>query len=716
MGRYSDTFHDHSQLYRLVMADLMHHFRLNPATANISTALQPTNLPSGYIGRLFLGRDEFLETLRQSLLGASHATAITQKAAVTGISGLGGIGKTHAAVAYADRHREHYTALLFASADTPEKLRSSLANLCGVLHLDEDGSLPPDEPTRMHAALDWLATHPGWLIIIDNVDDETAALAVQEKLGQLTAGHVLITSRIHGWSDQVENIDLSVLTPPAAADLLLQLTKRRLQDPAQDPAQALILANLLDGLPLAIHQAAGFINEGTLRLADYITRYQEEAADLLTWFSDLSIQYERPEKLAPRPVLITWKTSFEKLSQDDRFWLLVFSHFAPDPIPRFLLQPVEAATPELKALIRQAADAITHAGKYCLLTVSTTEPVFKIHRLVQQITRLQASEDECFTALEKAISLVFLAEPGNSVDVRSWPKWNPLQPHAAAICEHAQDSRPPQDLGGLLSVLGSLYYTKSLHGEAEKILSRALKIDRAAYGEDHPDVAICLNDLAQLLQATNRLAEAEPLMRDALRIDRAAYGEDHPEVAIDLNNLAQLLQATNRLAEAEPLMRDALRIDRAAYGEDHPNVASQLNNLARLLQDTNRLAEAEPLMRDALRIDRAAFGDDHPDVAIDLNNLATLLLATNRLTEVEPLMRDALRIDRAAYGEDHPNVANHLNNLATLLHATNRLAEAEPLMRDALRIFHASLGPEHPKTVTVSRNLDRLLAKMAAGE
>jgi len=402
MGRYSDTFHDHSQLYRLVLADLMHHFRLNPATENISTALQPANLPSGYIGRLFLGRDEFLETLRQSLLGASHATAITQKAAATGISGLGGIGKTHAAVAYADRHREHYTALLFASADTPEKLRSSLANLCGVLHLDENGSLPPDEPTRMHAALDWLATHPGWLLIIDNVDDETAALAVQEKLGQLTAGHVLITSRIHGWSDQVENIDLSVLTPPAAADLLLQLTKRRLQDPAQDPGKALILANLLDGLPLAIHQAAGFINEGTLRLADYITRYQEEAADLLTWFSDLSIQYERPEKLAPRPVLITWKTSFEKLSQDDRFWLLVFSHFAPDPIPRFLLQPVEAATPEQKALIRQAADAITHAGKYCLLTVSTTEPVFKIHRLVQQITRLQASEDECFTALEKA--------------------------------------------------------------------------------------------------------------------------------------------------------------------------------------------------------------------------------------------------------------------------------------------------------------------------
>ena len=46
-----------------------------------------------------------------------------------------------------------------------------------------------------------------------------------------------------------------------------------------------------------------------------------------------------------------------------------------------------------------------------------------------------------------------------------------------------------------------------------------------------------------------------------------------PHVAIRLNNLASLLQATNRLGEAEPLMRRALAIDEASYGPDHPNVA-----------------------------------------------------------------------------------------------------------------------------------------------
>ncbi|MFO0776824.1 MAG: tetratricopeptide repeat protein [Nitrospira sp.] len=48
-------------------------------------------------------------------------------------------------------------------------------------------------------------------------------------------------------------------------------------------------------------------------------------------------------------------------------------------------------------------------------------------------------------------------------------------------------------------------------------------------------------------------------------------------MATPLNNLAQLLQATNRLAEAEPLMKRALAIDETSYGPEHPKVAIRLN-------------------------------------------------------------------------------------------------------------------------------------------
>jgi hypothetical protein len=63
-------------------------------------------------------------------------------------------------------------------------------------------------------------------------------------------------------------------------------------------------------------------------------------------------------------------------------------------------------------------------------------------------------------------------------------------------------------------------------------------------------------------------------MRRALAIDEKSFGAEHPDVARDLNNLAQLLKATNRLAETEPLMRRALAIFVATLGADHPNSQS----------------------------------------------------------------------------------------------------------------------------------------------
>ncbi|MGH9971720.1 MAG: tetratricopeptide repeat protein [Pyrinomonadaceae bacterium] len=73
------------------------------------------------------------------------------------------------------------------------------------------------------------------------------------------------------------------------------------------------------------------------------------------------------------------------------------------------------------------------------------------------------------------------------------------------------------------------------------MIRRALSIDESSYGPDHPNVSRDLNNLTQLLQATNRLTEAEPLIRRALAIDEQSYGPEHPKVAIDLNYLVSCL-------------------------------------------------------------------------------------------------------------------------------------------------------------------------------
>ncbi len=338
--------------------------------------------------------------------------------------------------------------------------------------------------------------------------------------------------------------------------------------------------------------------------------------------------------------------------------------------------------------------------------------------------------------------------------MRSWNIWTPLAVHVDAVSRHADAVGLAEPTARLMNQLGLYWLNRGQYRIAEPLMRRALHIDELSFGNDHPKVATVLNNLAQMLKATNRLAEAEPLMRRALRIDELSFGNDHPNVAIPpqqpgaaasrhkppgrvraldapcpqdrrallrndhpnvarhLNNLAQLLQDSNRLAEAEPLMRRPCTSTSSPSETITPKSPRSSTIWRSLLQATNRVTEAEPLMRRALHIDEVSFGHDHPDVATDLNNLATLLKVTNRLAEAEPLMRRALRIDELSFGNDHPNVAIRLNNLATLLKATNRLAEAEPLMRRGLLILvecTRRIGHEHPHLDAVLSNYRGLL-------
>ncbi len=141
---------------------------------------------------------------------------------------------------------------------------------------------------------------------------------------------------------------------------------------------------------------------------------------------------------------------------------------------------------------------------------------------------------------------------------------------------------------------GALSARAQAPGEAEHYVVAV----KARHGENSPEYAEAINNLAELFRVTNRLGEAEPLMCRALAIDENAYGPNHSEVAINLSNLALLLKATNRLAEAEPLMHRALAIDEKAYGPDHPNVATTLNNLAALFQPPFDAGMAHALYHD----------------------------------------------------------------------------------------------------------------------
>ncbi|WP_158812690.1 tetratricopeptide repeat protein [Methylocapsa sp. S129] len=665
---------------------------------------KPRNLPFASLGPLFKGREEFLGKLHEALNSneSAHAAAVVGKA----LHGLGGVGKTRLAVEYALRHDAEHSALLFLRAATPAQLDASLAALAGPDILDLPTQNEREDALKIPAVLNWLNNHPGWLVILDNVDDAPAVAAVEKLLARLRGGQAIITGRVANFSGAVRKLELSVLDKDAAVVFLLERTRDDRTLSVDDPELARELSKELDGLALGLEQAAAYIATERIGFARYLALWRENRPKVLNWFDKNLMTYDHDTGLAA-----TWATSVARLTPQGLRLIERLAFLAPEPIPDTLLDvsapgdgrdfDAHSARANLFAY-SLAARANSEAGK-------TSAAGFVVHRLVQDFCRRGISGERRGAALREALGWASEAFVGDPSDVRTWSLLDSLAPHALAVAERGDEAGIAAPTARLYGELDIFFSAKAQYSEAERVSRRALAIDEASYGSDHPHVALNLNNLAGLLRATNRFAEAEPLFRRALAIFEASCGPDHPDVALSLNNLAQLLSDTNRLAEAEPLMRRSLAIDEASYEPNHPRVAIRLSNLAELFRDTNRLAEAEPLMRRSLAIDEAFYGPNHPNVAIRLNNLAGLLGDTDRLGEAEPLYRRALVIAESSYGPDHPRVANPLNNLAGLLGETNRLGEAEPLYRRALAIDQTSYGSDHPNVAIRLSNLATLL-------
>ena len=611
-GVHYGPFSNVDQLARAVFRDLP---ELAPEPIVSTQPAKPIVLPYPSIGELFKGRDAFMQRLHESFTrGRGGRTAIVSQA----LYGLGGIGKTRAAVEYAWANADEYTALLFAVAETPEALRRNLATLSGALLPKLDTT---DDAARLAAVLDWLQANPGWFLILDNVDSKPALAEVERLLRELAGGHMVVTSRLADFSGHFQSLELDVLAVEDAAAFLLARTEGRRRAASDDAAKAREVANELGRLALALEQAAAFIAKRRLTFAQYLEQWRSQHDEVLAWFDATVTGY-------PRAVAVTWQTSVAQLSEGGRRLLERLAWLAPEKVPETLIDvPIPGAEAE------NLRDAYDDLAAYSLVTRDAEGPFFLVHRLVQDVTRRSLAGEAWQRSLVEALGWINAAFPFDSDDVRFWPQAEPLSPHARTVTAHADAAGIPAPTARLMNQLSLLLNAKALHAEAEPLMRRVLAIDEKSLGPDRPDVAIRLNNLAVLLQATNRLDEAEPLMRRALAISEKSFGPDHPKGAIRLNNLAALLRATNRLDEAEPLMRRALAIDEKSFGPDHPNVAIHLNNLAALLKATNRLDEAEPLMRRHVAIFvefTRRTGHRHPHLDAAFANYAGLLAAMGK--------------------------------------------------------------------------------------
>jgi tetratricopeptide (TPR) repeat protein len=583
--------------------------------------------------RSFTGRDKQLDALRTQLTGQGAAALVPTAA----LYGLGGVGKTQLALAYAKRHREDYQLGWWIPAETQLGMITALADLAGVLGLRRERT-PAELAARVRDAL---AERSGWLLIFDNAPDPGA---VAEFLPVAGGGHVLLTSRDPAWQGIAEPVSVDLLTSDEAVQLLIG------RSGDGDRQAAARLADAVDRLPLALEQASAYVAQQHLTLARYLELFDQRRAELLARGKPLAYQ---------GTVDATFTLTIQQLRERNAAavqLLELCALLAPDELPLDLLLSAPHRLPEPLATAAQdplqrheTVAALFAAG----VLTKDTGGTARMHRLIQAVTLDHLHEPERKQHVTEAVELMAELFPYEGYEPDRWHECAQLLLHAQTLIDHAPAAQlGMHDLARLLTSVGIYLYDRSLDRRlARQMHEQALAMYRQLYEGDNVNVANGLNNLATDLGELGDYRRARELHEQALAMRQRLYEGDHPDVAASMNNLAIDLRQAGEDERARELDEQALAMRQRLHEGDHPHVATSMNDLAIDLRRAGEHKRARELAEQALAMRQRLYEGDHPDVANSMTNLAIGLRRAGEHERARELDEQALAMrQRLAHG------------------------------------------------------------------
>jgi tetratricopeptide (TPR) repeat protein len=629
----------------------------------------------------FTGRQVLLDGLRQELVDNKNRAAVLVPRA---LFGLGGVGKTALANEYAHRYRGEYEVVWWIPAEDPADVRRSLVELSRALRLPEN----TDQAETIRALLRALQDgYPKarWLLIYDNATrPESVADLLPEPRPH---GHVLITSRDQTWGDRGKLLEVDVFTRLESVTLL----RRRAEHLTAEDADQ--LAELLEDLPLALHQAAAWHAETELQVGEYRRRYDEKLALLPE--VELSPDY-------PRPVGATFGVSYDQLqarSMAAAQLLQLCSYFGPEPIFVEMLYNARNVPGLPRPLNRQMADRSTigrelrEMGRYELIKFDQARGRFQLHRLVQSVLRRTLSDAERQATPLHAHSILALANPGN-----------PDELSTAELVRHGQLSPHIQPSGIVAStdlearrvVLDQIRY-RYVVGDFEgsrDLAERTVEAWQQQWGDRDQLVLLARRHLATTLRSLGAPAEALRIDEKVLTLFRETVGEDSDHYLVTANGYAADLRALGRFKEALEFDRNLLAQHRRVLRDDDPATLRTANNYAVDLRLMGEFGQARDLDIETVRQWTEGYGSDFPETLFALSNLVRDYYGLGEYGKALNMQLEAITVHEAAVGSSHPSVLMARRTIAMLLRKLGRYREARE-RAEANHAAYAARFPEH---------------------
>jgi hypothetical protein len=344
-------------------------FQFGPVPSPHSVEVRPglNNLPVRT--DLFVGRAHELDRLDLAL-------ATPGGAVVEVVHGLGGIGKSTLVAHWAATRGHGHYPIRWIVADTPADIQQGLADLASDLEPTLVGGLPTE--ARAKWGLQWLSTHEGWLLILDNVDRHGD---VEPLLARGSGGRFLITSRFaSGWRG-ITTLPLDVLDEAEAIDLFTQI----ISEGQRDLEGAAQLCAEVGYLPLAIEQAAAYLAQNPFTTP-------RAYLDLLSQYPAVMYRQGAEQIDDDRTIARIWRITLDKIAAKQPLatdLLRALAWYATDAIPDIVPEAILDGTADPP----DANAAVGMLVAYSMVTADRVSRTYLVHRLVQAFLRTPDLDD-----------------------------------------------------------------------------------------------------------------------------------------------------------------------------------------------------------------------------------------------------------------------------------------------------------------------------------
>ncbi|GIJ87417.1 hypothetical protein Asppvi_006323 [Aspergillus pseudoviridinutans] len=245
----------------------------------------------------FVGREEEISQIEGWIMQLDSPGRIA-------ICGLGGVGKTQIILelAYRMRNRDPECSILWISCTSYESMEQAYMSVALKLGITDP---KPGEVKQQVKAYLSLESTARWLLICDNADD-MEMWTMADFLPESERGHILFTTRSRQIAVRLASSHVIMISEPDTETAIEILRKSLIEtDLLNDHEAAIALLKELVCLPLAIAQAAAYINEKDIRLSAYSRLLHESEPDVIELLSE-NFGDEGRYKDIQNPVATTW--------------------------------------------------------------------------------------------------------------------------------------------------------------------------------------------------------------------------------------------------------------------------------------------------------------------------------------------------------------------------------------------------------------------------